>query len=266
VLDGEIIMPTEEGLDFDSLQLRLHPAKSRVERLSAEIPTSFVAFDVLARGSTDLRPVPLHERLETLDELLAGHLAPNASDPATMPATKLFGTQRTTDPDTAARWFDELEKVRLDGIIAKRPGDSYEEGKRGWIKIKHRRTAECVVGGYRLHKNGGVGSLLLGLYEDGELGYVGHTSSFKASERKEIERLLEPLRSEKSFSGDWGPGGESRWQAGKDTDWVAIEPVLVCEVSYDFIQSGYRFRHAATFIAWRDDKRPEDCTFDQVRT
>ena len=157
-------------------------------------------------------------------------------------------------------------------MIAKDTTLPYAEGKRVMLKIKHRRTADCVVGGYRRHKHGGVGSLLLGLYHDGDLRYIGHTSSFNAATRRELEAMLEPLLADTpAFGGgpeewDFGPGGASRWSGGKDQEWVAIRPELVCEVSYDFVQSGYRFRHAATFIAWRDDKNPEDCLFDQLLT
>jgi ATP-dependent DNA ligase len=165
----------------------------------------------------------------------------------------------------AAEWFDDLEKVGLDGIIAKKTDLPYVAGERVMVKVKHRRTADCVVGGYRPHKHGGVGALLLGLYDDGVLRYVGHTSSFNAAYRRELLEILEPLRNERTFGGEWGPGGPSRWSQGRETEWVSVEPKLVCEVSYDYMQSGYRFRHAATFIRWRDDKRPEDCLFDQVR-
>lgn len=270
VLDGEIIMPTPDGLAFDVLQLRLHPAKSRVDKLAAETPTSFVAFDVLCLGDDDLRERPLSERLGVLDETLGGHAPEVAREPATAPGPRLFRTPRTTDRAVAADWFDDLELVGLDGIISKRPELPYSEGQRVMLKIKHRRTADCVVGGYRPHKHGGVGSLLLGLYDDDGLRYIGHTSSFNAATRKELLGLLEPLRTdEPAFGGaeeEWGPGGGSRWSGGKDVEWIALRPELVCEVSYDYVQSGYRFRHAATFMRWRDDKRPADCRFEQIAT
>jgi ATP-dependent DNA ligase len=165
----------------------------------------------------------------------------------------------------AADWFDDLEKVGLDGIIAKRLDMPYVEGERVMVKVKHRRTVDCVIGGYRPHKQGGIGSLLLGLYDDGVLHYVGHTTSLSTAMRHELLEQLEPLRNEGTFGGEWGPGGPSRWSQGKDTEWISVEPKLVCEVSYDYMQSGYRFRHAARLIRWRDDKRPEECLFDQVR-
>jgi ATP-dependent DNA ligase len=265
VVDGEIILPSPTGLEFDVLQLRLHPAASRVNKLAEETPASFVIFDVLAQGKDDLRPAPLRDRLAKLDELFDQNRPPVARDPATQPGPTFHLTPCTDDPDVAADWFDDLEKVGLDGIIAKRLGLPYSPGERVMVKIKHKRTADCVVGGYRPHKHGGVGALLLGLYEGDELHYVGHTSSFSAAERRELLELLEPMRNEATFGGDWGPGAPSRWSQGKEAKWVSVEPKLVCEVSYDYMQSGYRFRHAATFIRWRDDKRPEECLFDQVR-
>ena len=272
VVDGEIIMPSPDGLDFDALQLRLHPAESRVNKLAAETPTSFVVFDVLAHGKEDLRAAPLSERLERLTDLFGTSRPAVARDPSTTPGSTFSLTPCTDDPDIAVEWFDDLEKVHLDGIIAKRLSLPYCEDERVMIKIKHRRTADCVVGGYRAHKNGGIGALLLGLYDNGVLHYVGHTSSFSAAERRELFDMLQPMRTaEGTFSfggedvGDWGPGGQSRWSAGKEQEWFSVEPKLVCEVSYDYMQSGVRFRHAARFHRWRDDKAPEECTFDQVR-
>jgi ATP-dependent DNA ligase len=266
VVDGEIIMPTDDGLDFDELQLRLHPAASRVKMLAEQTPASFVIFDVLAHNDDDLRPQPLRERLQRLDELFDKARPAVARDPSTQRGPVLHLTPCTDDADVAAEWFDDLEKVHLDGIIAKRTGLPYVEGERVMIKVKHRRTADCVVGGYRPHKQGGVGSLLLGLYDGDELRYIGHTSSFSTAARHEAFDLLQPLRGKPSFTfeGDWGPGGQSRWSQGKDTEWVSVEPTLVCEVSYDYVQSGHRFRHAARFLRWRDDKRPDECLFDQL--
>ena len=265
VVDGEIILPSPTGLEFDVLQLRLHPAASRVRKLARETPASLVVFDILAHEDRDLREEPLRERLRALTGLLGSSRPEAAREPATQPGPRLHLTPCTEDADVAAEWFDDLEKVGLDGIIAKRLELPYAPGERVMVKIKHRRTADCVVGGYRPHKHGGVGALLLGLYDDGALRYVGHTSSFSASERRELLELLEPLRNEGTFGGEWGPGGPSRWSQGRDTEWVSVEPKLVCEVSYDYVQSGHRFRHAATFIRWRDDKRPDECLFDQVR-
>lgn len=268
VVDGEIIMPSPDGLAFDDLQLRLHPAASRVNKLAAKTPTSFVVFDVLGHGDEDLRALPLSERLERLTELFGSSRPAVARDPATTPGSTFNLTPCTDDPDLAAEWFDDLEKVHLDGIIAKRLALPYREDERVMIKIKHRRTVDCVIGGYREHKQGGVGSLLLGLYDDGVLRYVGHTSSISAKERHELFDMLQPLRNKASFGNgveEWGPGGQSRWSQGKDQEWFSVEPKLVCEVSYDYMQSGVRFRHAARFHHWRDDKAPEDCTFAQVR-
>lgn len=268
VVDGEIILPSPNGLEFDTLQLRLHPAESRVKKLAAETPAGFVVFDVLAHEDTDLRTLPLRERLERLTALFGSSRPAVARDPATTPGPTFNLTPCTDDPELAAEWFDDLEKVHLDGIIAKRLSLPYQEDERVMIKIKHRRTADCVVGGYRAHKQGGVGALLLGLYDNGVLHYVGHTSSFGAKQRVELFEQLQSLRNEGSFYGgvqEWGPGAQSRWSQGKEQEWFSVEPKLVCEVSYDFMQSGLRFRHAARFHRWRDDKAPEDCTFDQVR-
>ena len=266
VIDGEIIMPSEDGLDFDELQLRLHPAASRVNKLAAESPASFVIFDVLAHDDEDLRPEPLSERLERLAELFGASRPAVAREPATRRGPLLYLTPCTDDADLAQEWFDDLEKVHLDGVIAKRLSLPYVEGERVMTKLKHRRTADCVVGGYRRHAKGGVGSLLLGLYDDGNLRYIGHTSSFGAKQRVEIEEMLKALEGKSAFSfeGEGGPGGQSRWSQGKEQEWVSVAPTLVCEGSYDYVQSGHRFRHAARFLRWRDDKSPEDCKFEQL--
>ncbi len=267
VLDGEIIMPGPDRLEFDVLQLRLHPAASRVQKLSLETPASFVVFDVIAHGDDDLRDVVLSERLARLSELFGSVCPAVAREPATAPGPRFFLTPRTEDPDLATEWFDDLEKVGLEGIIAKRLGLAYMAGERVMLKIKHRRSADCVVVGYRGGEKGGVASLLLGLYEGDELRYIGHTSGFGAAARREVYDLLQPLRNESALDDqEWGPGGGSRWSGGKDQEWNSVEPTLVCEVSYDFVQSGHRFRHAARFLRWRDDKRPDECTFDQVST
>jgi ATP-dependent DNA ligase len=266
VLDGEIILPGDDGLDFDGLQLRLHPAASRVKMLSDETPASFVIFDVLAHDDDDLRSAPLSERLETLSELFGTARPKVAREPATRRGPNLYLTPCTDNADIAAEWFDDLEKVHLDGVIAKRLSLPYVEGERVMTKIKHRRTADCVVGGYRAHKQGGVGSLLLGLYDGDDLRYIGHTSSFGKNQRLEIYEKLQELRGENAFSfeGEWGPGGQSRWSQGREQEWFAVSPTLVCEVSYDYVQSGHRFRHAARFLRWRDDKRPDECSFEQL--
>ena len=281
IVDGEIVVPNEFGLDFDLLQLRLHPAESRVRKLAGETPSSFVAFDLLAVGSDDLREVAFDERRKQLENCLKGAVALPSQGPdedtgevekeiaATLrPGPTIALTPQTADPDVAAFWFEVFEGAGLDGLIAKRADGTYAPGKRLLAKIKHQRTADCVVGGYRIHKSGdGIGSLLLGLYDDeGSLAYVGHTSSFKAAERRSLLEQLSELKGGRSFGGGRAPGSESRWvgMSGRDpNEWASIDPVLVCEVAYDHLQSG-RFRHAATFKRWRPDKPPEECTFDQI--
>jgi ATP-dependent DNA ligase len=268
VLDGEIIIPSDEGLQFEWLQLRLHPAESRVKKLAAETPTSFVLFDVLALGDDDLRTQPLADRLKCLTEIFGADRPAVAREPATTPGSKFYLTPCTDDAAIASDWFDDLEKVHLDGIVAKKLSLPYCEDERVMIKIKHRRTADCVVIGYRRNAKGSLVSLLLGLYEGDDLRYVGHTSSGSAAFRKEALEMLAPLEAPAptSLEGDWGPGAQSRWNAGRpEYEWVSVEPKVVAEVSYDFMQGGYRFRHAARFHAWRDDKDPADCTFEQVQ-
>ena len=258
VLDGEIVIVTDDGLDFDSLLMRIHPAESRVRKLAAETPSSFVAFDVLADGETDLRDAPLAERRKRLEALLK-----TATGDA-------YLTPATTDIETAQRWFAQFEGAGLDGIIAKRLDEPYRPGARSMLKIKHARTADCVVGGLRWYKGEegrAVGSLLLGLYDDGGvLHHVGHTSSFKAEERRTVADKVRPYISgdeSQSFGQGRTPGTPSRWTAGKDVSWVRLRPELVCEVAFDHLQ-GDRFRHASTFRRWRPDKPPEACTFDQL--
>jgi ATP-dependent DNA ligase len=254
VIDGEIVVAGERGLDFDTLQQRIHPATSRIARLSVETPASFIAFDMLAVGDEDLRgEAGASRRARLIAELRA------------TPSVAI--TPQTADADEAAEWFTRYEGAGLDGVIAKQAGQRYVEGERLWVKVKHRRTCDCVVGGYRLAitPGGGIASLLLGLYdESGVLHLVGHTSSFKAAERREILEKLRPLEGGDSFGGGRTPGGPSRWTQGKrDESWVAVAPVLVCEVSFDYMQ-GERFRHAARFHRWRTDKDPGECTFDQL--
>ncbi len=261
VVDGEIILAGEGGLDFDALQLRLHPAESRIRKLAAEIPASFVAFDLLAEGGEDLRSRPLSERRSRL----AAILATEASERLPAGATSVLLTPHTGDLDEAAGWFERLERIGLDGIVAKRADQRYVPGERVMVKVKHRRTADCVVGGYRLSKSGdGIGSLLLGLYDEaGVLHFVGHTSAFKARERRELLERLRPLEGGASFGWGRSPGGPSRWSAGRDPSFVPLEPRLVCEVTYDHLQ-GDRFRHATGFVRWRTDRNPRDCTFEQL--
>ncbi len=267
VLDGEIVVATESGLDFERLQLRLHPAASRVEKLARETPASFVAFDLLALGETDLREQGQLERRERLVEAL-GNVRP-----------PIHVTPLTRDRAIAADWFERFEGAGLDGVMAKPIGLTYQPKKRAMLKIKHLRTCDCVVGGFRWHKNGPgelVGSLLLGLYDDeGALHHVGVTSSFTAKARRDLKEELEPLRENAAQDHPWAgwadsmgeagrmPGMQSRWSAGKDLSFELLRPERVCEVSFDHLQSG-RFRHAATFVRFRFDKPPEDCRFDQI--
>lgn len=270
VVDGEVVLADDKGLNFDSLQLRIHPAESRVKMLSEQIPASFVAFDLLACRGKDLRAEPLSKRSAELRKALkhSDSIAATASTgeviDALRPGPRIALTPVTDDPELCAKWFEEWEAIGLDGIIAKRLDLPYAPKERVMVKVKHRRTADCVVGGYRMNKTGdGVGSLLLGLYRDGVFHYVGHTSSFKAKEKRELLTQLKPYEGDGSFGEGRSPGGLSRWSQGKDSNYVPLKPVLVCEVSYDFLQ-GDRFRHAATFVRWRDDKKPEECLFDQL--
>ena len=267
VVDGEIVIATSKGLDFDALQMRLHPAASRVARLAEATPSSFVAFDVLAVDGRDIRGLPQRERRERLEHLLKGVKRP------------IHLTPMTRDHAVAVEWLDRFEGAGLDGVIAKPAAGAYQPGKRAMIKIKHARTADCVVAGFRWHKTGRdtVGSLLLGLYDDkGTLHHVGVTSSFTMAARRELATTLEPLRKNaltnhpwKAWAGSDGsdgvrmPGAQSRWSAGKDLSWEPLRVERVCEVKYDHLQ-GDRFRHAAVFQRWRPDRQPEDCRYDQL--
>ncbi len=264
VVDGEIVMTGPKGLDFDKLQLRLHPAESRVQMLSKQMPASFVIFDVLALGEDDLREVPLTARWERLRAVF-GELELADIAMTRQPGPRLLLTPQTSDVDVALRWFDDFETVGLDGIIAKRWDLHYVPGERVMVKVKHRRTVDCVVGGYRRDAaRGSLGSLLLGLYDAaGTLHYVGHTSSFSAAERERVLERLRPLEGGESFGHGRSPGGQSRWSRGRESEWVSVAPELVCEVSYDFMQ-GTRFRHAARFQRWREDKKPAECLVDQL--
>ena len=252
VVDGEIIIATPRGLDFDALQLRLHPAASRVNRLAGETPATVILFDILAEGDDDLRGRPLVTRRE----LLLGAVSPNA---------RVALTPQTADLDEARDWFTKYEGAGLDGLIAKPEESTYRPGERGWTKIKHLRTVDVVVGGYRMEATGrGVGSLLLGLYDgDGTLHFVGHTSGFSAAERRELVDTLRPLEGGDSFGQGRTPGAPSRWARERDADWTALRPELVCEVSFDHLQ-GRRFRHAARLLRWRPDREPGSCTYDQL--
>jgi ATP-dependent DNA ligase len=265
VIDGEIVIATSKGLDFDALQLRLHPAASRVAKLVKERPAAFVAFDLLAVAGRDLRDVPLTARRAELERMMA-----NVSPP-------VYLTPMTRDRALAAEWLQRFEGAGLDGVIAKPEDGIYEPGKRAMLKIKHARTADCVVAGFRWHKSGNdaVGSLLLGLYDDkGSLHHVGVTSSFTMATRKALAHELEPLRERALENHPWRewaaggdgtrmPGGQSRWSAGKDLSWEPLRVERVCEVKYDHLQ-GDRFRHAAVFQRWRPDRQPADCRYDQL--
>ncbi len=254
VADGEIVVQGPSGLDWDRLSQRIHPAASRITRLSVEWPAWFVAFDLLALGDADLRAVPLAERRARLVDCMRAH-------------ERVALTPQTADAATARDWFSRFEGAGLDGVVAKRAGEGYAPGERTMVKIKHHRTADCVAGGYRLHKDGqGVGALLLGLYDaDGVLHHVGHTSSFTAGERRELRQGLAPMETDgdEGFGGGRTPGAPSRWTGGKDLSWVRLRPELVCEVHFDQLTEG-RFRHAARLLRWRPDKAPRECTYDQL--
>ncbi|HMC78171.1 MAG TPA: ATP-dependent DNA ligase [Vicinamibacterales bacterium] len=267
VIDGEIVIATPRGLDFDALQLRLHPAASRAAKLAQDTPAAFVAFDALAADGTDLRDLPQDERRRRLERLLAGIGPP------------VHLTPMTRDRAQAVKWLNEFEGAGLDGVIAKPAGGTYQPGKRVMLKIKHVRTADCVVAGFRWHKDGrneAVGSLLLGLYDDRQqLHHVGVTSAFTMAVRRQLATELAPLRRDALDQHPWRawadaggeatrmPGGHSRWSAGKDLSWEPLRIERVCEVKYDHMQ-GPRFRHAAIFVRWRPDKRPIDCGYDQL--
>jgi ATP-dependent DNA ligase len=267
VVDGEIVIATRDGLDFDALQLRLHPAASRVAKLAAATPASFVAFDLLAVDGRDIRAKPQRERRVLLERLLA-----NANRPIHL-------TPMTRDATVAGDWLSRFEGAGLDGVVAKPEDFAYQPGKRAMIKVKHARTADCVVAGFRWHKDGRdrrIGSLLLGLYDaSGRLQHVGVTSAFSMAAREELVSELAPLRNNALRDHPWRewaqaggemgrmPGAQSRWSAGKDLSWEPLRIERVCEVKYDHMQ-GDRFRHAAIFLRWRPDKRPADCTYEQL--
>ena len=271
VVDGEIVIVGAGGLDFEALLLRIHPAASRVRLLSQESPASIVVWDLLALGDEDLREAPLAERRERLERALAGTAPPVHLSPA------------TRDRLLAEDWFRRFEGAGLDGVMAKRLDAPYRAGERTMIKVKHQRTADCVVAGFRWHKQGPgtmVGSLLLGLYDDDHtLHHVGVAAAFTNATRKKLVTELGPLR-ERALDEhpwrDWAesqdeagaksqrrPGATSRWNRGKDLSWEPLRPERVCEVAYDHMQ-GSRFRHAAQFLRWRPDKRPQDCRYDQL--
>ena len=277
VIDGEIVVATSHGLDFDALQQRLHPAASRVARLARETPASFVAFDLLAAGGKSVMTLPQSERRARLEQLLGSVKPP------------VYLTPMTRERDVAADWLKRFEGAGLDGVMAKPESGPYQPGKRAMLKIKHSRTADCVVAGFRWYKEtrDAVGSLLLGLHNDaGVLQHVGVTSAFTMEMRRQLADELEHLRKNAMAEHPWRdwatagetdasrnpdepqdsrrmPGARSRWSAGKDLSWEPVRPDRVCEVRYDHLQ-GDRFRHAAHFLRWRADKPPADCRYDQL--
>jgi ATP-dependent DNA ligase len=272
VFDGEIVIVRDNSLDFDALQLRLHPAASRTTKLSQQTPASFVVFDLLSEGKRDLRDEPFENRRRELESLLVSARPPIHLTPA------------SRDRALAGDWFRRFEGAGLDGVIAKSLSGTYEPGKRVMIKVKHERDCDCVVAGFRWHKKGDppmIGSLLLGLYDDaGVLQHVGVCSSFTTENRRELVEVLTPYRKDalanhpwKDWAKDWAydeaagkrrmPGGQSRWSQGKDLSWEPLRPELVIEVAYDHLQQN-RFRHMAQFRRWRSDKLPAECTFEQL--
>jgi ATP-dependent DNA ligase len=267
VLDGEIVVASPRGLDFDALQQRIHPAASRIAKLAHETPARFVAFDLLGADGRSTMDLPQAERRLRLEQMIGSAQPP------------LHLTPMTRDRAEAERWLAQFEGAGLDGVVAKLDSAAYQPGKRAMLKIKHTRTADCVVAGFRGYKDrsDAVGSLLLGLYDDaGTLHHVGVTSSFTMAMRKQLSQELAPLREgaiESHPWRDWGgaavgdaqrmPGAQSRWSGGKDLSWEPLRPQRVCEVKYDHLQ-GRRFRHAAVFVRWRPDKPPQDCRYDQL--
>jgi ATP-dependent DNA ligase len=264
VLDGEIVIAGADGLDFDALSQRIHPAVSRVLHLAEVTPASFVAFDILSLDDADLMGEPYAARRHVLEQVLSDAVAP------------IHVTPVTDDPAVAEEWFSRFEGAGLDGLVVKAGDLAYQPDKRAMLKVKHQRTADCVVAGFRWHKDGGVvGSLLLGLYgEDGALSHVGVASGFTAARRKELVVELEPYLADPAGTHPWlspgaptnrVPGGQSRWSAGKDLSWIPLDLALVAEVSYDHLQ-GERFRHATSFVRWRPDREPASCTYAQLDT
>ena len=271
VLDGEVVVTQNGALDFDALQLRIHPAQSRVKLLSREIPASMVFFDLLSEGDRDLRGMAFKDRRQMLESLLSAAAPPLHLTPATSEST------------TASEWFRRFEGAGLDGVIAKPASGTYEPNKRVMLKVKHERECDCVVAGFRWHKKGertAVGSLLLGLFNDsGALQHVGVCASFTDTKRRELVEFLAPYRKNALAAHPWKdwadyaptgtdpehrmPGGQSRWSGGKDLSWEPLRPELVVEVAYDHMQ-GNRFRHTAQFRRWRTDKKPSDCTYEQL--
>ncbi|MBK0394767.1 ATP-dependent DNA ligase [Ramlibacter algicola] len=267
ILDGEIVVAGPQGLDFDALQQRIHPAASRIGKLAKETPAGFVAFDLLAAGGKSVMDLPQQERRQRLESLLKSAKPPLRLTPV------------TTDRALAQDWLQRFEGAGLDGVMAKPVDAKYQPGKRTMFKIKHARTVDCVVAGFRWYKDtqDAVGSLLLGLYdESGQLQHVGVTSSFTMARRRELVEELAPMRENAMADHPWRewaqasvgdadrmPGAKSRWSGAKDLAWEPLRPERVCEVKYDHLQ-GRRFRHATTFLRWRDDKPAAECRYDQL--
>jgi ATP-dependent DNA ligase len=262
-LDGEIVIEREGRLSFDDLLLRVHPAESRVRKLSSETPASFLAFDLLvdAHGASALH-VPLMKRRHKLEGFMKFSIPLDRTDLR----ARIQLSPATTSYETAEGWMKELAGAGFDGVVAKLLHAPYHSGDRAaMVKVKRLKTADCVVGGFRWASKGGeVGSLLLGLYDaDGLLHHVGFTSGFPADQRKELKNILKPYMGGAGFTGR-APGGPSRWSTERSGQWERLDPKLVCEVQYDHF-SGDRFRHGTKFLRWRPDKTPEKCTFEQVR-
>ncbi len=254
VIDGEIVMPVNGRLSFDDLLLRLHPAQSRIRKLAAETPAHYFAFDLLY-WKRDLRQQPIENRRQQLERFL--DVAPGEELLRLSPAT--------TDRNIARQWFSKYSGMGLDGVMAKRLGEPYHSGDReGMVKVKHLKSADCVVGGFRYgERTKSVGSLLLGLYDDkGRLVYIGHTSSISKADRKELTKTLEAMRGENPFEVRV-PRGPSRWATERSGEWEPVRPALVCEVEYDYFSQG-RFRHGSKLLRWRPDKKPRQCTMEQV--
>lgn len=265
VLDGEIVIAGKAGLDFDSLQLRIHPAASRVKLLAEQTPASAVFFDLLCEGDEDMRGTPFAERRKRLEGVLAEAVAPVHITPA------------TRERDVAVDWFHRFEGAGLDGVMAKAIAGTYQPDKRTMLKVKHERDCDCVVAGFRWHKNGegtAVGSLLLGLYDEaGALQHVGVCASFTMEKRRELVEFLAPYRENAMTGHPWAgwaepdgsrmPGAKSRWTGTKDLSWEALRAELVVEVAYEHMQ-GNRFRHMAHFRRWRTDREPKSCTYAQL--
>ncbi|GAB20145.1 ATP-dependent DNA ligase LigC [Gordonia effusa NBRC 100432] len=255
VVDGEIGVPAQVGsvhrLDWDSLSQRIHPAESRVNMLAETTPAIFIGFDALALGTTDVTGEPFSVRRAALLDAIG----------STDSSSTLRVSRVTADPERATEWFSAFEGAGLDGVVAKPVGSPYLPGKREMLKVKHKRTADCVVIGYRVHKSGtGLGSMLLGLYQDGELRMVGGSAAFSDAKRVELQEQFEPMRLDPEKT---APGEVNRWRSSATGEWIPIRPELVAEFAYDQMES-HRFRHTVKFLRWRPDREPESCGYDQL--